>query len=364
MGILSTTQIIKGLKQGRPIAPFFSDEKIIDQFVEEVSKQQMILQTTAPEVTQLFHRLKPQLDFISLERKQALLECDLFVLPFSIWVGYADELNGKPIIVISQGMIDLIANTIMASVLQGELPKELDSYYMFPFRKDMPASHLVTNALFLMQLNFYKSCKPLPNIVSLLSVDMLKQSRDAINGALLFVLFHELGHHKLGHLENETIRPMRYSTTINEELSIEQHQEMDADNFALESLIEQAQIFGSYWHQNAINFFMQMEQVSGNPSGFEHPLAINRAFYSDLLRSNIEENYDISPRKKFFDKISNRYLSTQHHTAEKANELIETPYDTCMNVLKEVNHTLAMFNIDISPLWLKPSPHWLDIEID
>lgn len=84
---------------------------------------------------------------------------------------------------------------------------------------------------------------------------MFEESKLAINGALLFTLLHELGHHKLKHLEfSNNIRPIHYPLALEENLSILQHQEMEADTFALNCLIEPAKIIGTYWQQNAVNF--------------------------------------------------------------------------------------------------------------
>jgi len=156
---------------------------------------------------------------------------------------------------------------------------------------------------------------------------------------------------------------MRYQTILNEDLSIDQHQEMDADAFALDSLIKPAKIIGTYWHQYAINFFMQMELVSGQHSGLDHPTAINRVYYSDSLRSDFGEAHDISPRPEFFKNIASRYTSTKQYTDKNKNSLINTSRDGCIQIIRETNEVLKQFNIDISPLWERPSHGWLEAKI-
>ena len=53
-------------------------------------------------------------------------------------MAYAEASGKNPIIVIASGFIDLVANAIFAAHLQSILPQELNSYYLFKYRKDMP----------------------------------------------------------------------------------------------------------------------------------------------------------------------------------------------------------------------------------
>jgi len=199
---LSVDQLIQGIKNGRPVSPFSIDLDVLDKYVELVSEKKIILNTDSIESQKLFEHLSEQLDFISAERKSMLSQCEIFVLPFPLCISYAHELNGRKIIVIANGLIDLISNAIFSSHLQSMLPPDLDDYYLLKYRKDMPASHLFANALFLLQLDFYRFCSPLPNLQALLPPEILRKNKEAINGALLFILLHELRHHELARISH------------------------------------------------------------------------------------------------------------------------------------------------------------------
>jgi len=362
MPTLPVDELVKGLKHGKPLTSVTIDDEVLDQYVERVMAQHMTLGTESVEDKQLLRHMKEQLDFVSPDKRYLLSQCEIYVLPFPLCISYAHEFENRKIILIATGLIDLIANTIFASYVQASLPTELDEYFFLKFRRDMPASHLFANALFLLQLHFYRYCSPLPNLQALLSPEMLKEAKDGINGALVFIMLHELGHHQLGHLESKKIRPMRYHKIIDESYSIDQHQEMDADNFALESLIEPARVIGTFWHQNAINFFMQIALVSGEHSGADHPLSINRAYYSDSLRSDLGKVHDVSPRYEFFETIASRYMATQRASTDNANVLINTSREGCLEILKETNRVLKHFNMDISPIWQTSCPGWLEMK--
>lgn len=363
MGILSTEQLIHGVKNGRPIAPFSIQDEIIEQYIKLIKLKRMTLKTDSQEAKLLAMHLREPLDFVRQEKRLALSQCEIYVLPLPLCMAYAEASGKNPIIVIASGFIDLVANAIFAAHLQSILPQELNSYYLFKYRKDMPASNLLTNAIFLLQLHFYRFCKPLPNIYALATPQMFEESKLAINGALLFTLLHELGHHKLKHLEfSNNIRPIHYPLALEENLSILQHQEMEADTFALNCLIEPAKIIGTYWQQNAVNFFLQIELVSGNYSDKNHPMAINRSFYSDTLRNNWGKEYEVAPRPKFFRNIANRYLATKESKSEEMNALIQTTREGCLNILNEINEALLQFGIDLKPIWTTPAPNWLTIK--
>ncbi len=362
MPTLSVNHVIRGIQQGRLASSVPVDLDVLDAYVERALAEKLALSTASTETRQLFEHLEAPLTFVSPQRRAALADCDVFVLPFPLCVSYAHELAGRPLIVLSTGLIDLIANAIFASQLQSLLPQALETYYLLQARHDMPASDLVANALFL-QLHAFRGCAPLPNCQALLSPQLLRQSQDAIDGALLFIVLHELGHHRLGHLDSDRIRPLRYRLIVGDALSIDQQQELEADQFALDSLIEPAQAIGTFWHQNAVNFFMQLELVSGQLSGTDHPAAIDRAFHADALRAQMGKDLDVHPRRAFFDTLAARYRATQRHAHEPDNALIHTSRAGCLDILKQSNRVLADFGIDLSPVWETPAPGWLDTRV-
>lgn len=360
MGTLTAEQIVRGIKEGRPLTALTIDDALLDRYVEEAISEDINLGSRSPDVLRLFESIREQLIFIDPDRRDALSKCEVFVLPFPLCISYSWEIDNRKIIVIGKGLIDLVANTLLASYVQSLLPPDLDEYFLPKFRKDMSAGELFANSIFLLQVHFYRFGYPLPDLQAAISPELLSEAEIGINGALLFILLHELGHHELGHLENEKIRPMRYEKIIEEMLSIDQHQEMDADSFAIESLLKPAQVIGTYWHQNAINFFMQLALVSGHPGDAEHPISINRVFHTDSLRAELGIDQDVQPRRQFFEDLAARYRATSRYSSEDGNALINTNREACLDILNEINEVLRLFSVDLSTIWKQQSPSWLD----
>ncbi|MEW7987675.1 MAG: hypothetical protein AB2799_17955 [Candidatus Thiodiazotropha sp.] len=364
MSVLTSKQIVKGIIHGKPIAPFSIDIEILDQYIDLIMAEKITVSTEANDVLRMFQHLKEQFPFVSTARRNQLLKCKIFILPFPLCISYAWEQSDQKIIVIGRGFIDLIANSIHSAAIQSTLPSDLDRRYREKYRRNMPATELLANALFLLQLRYYRYCEPLPNASVLLPKNIFQQSRKSINGALLFTLLHELGHHELGHIEIDEIRPMYFEQINHETLTVDQHQELEADAFALESLISSARVLGTYWQQQAVNFFIQMELVSGRHSGAEHPLAINRAYFAESQRTKIKHKDDIPSRHPLFKELVIRHNDSKAHVQKAENRLIQTSREVCLSVLSEINEALKDFNIDLSPLWTSSYPGWLDIPIN
>ncbi|MGB1109650.1 MAG: hypothetical protein ACPG4N_04810 [Gammaproteobacteria bacterium] len=359
MGVLSAQELVQSVRNARPLTPFSIEWEALERQVERLMETREVMDSDGPLTERLFERIDEQLGFLSPVRREALARHEVYVVPLPLCLAFSHEMKGRKIIVIGEGLINLIANTIWSSNLQALLPESLDSAYFLAFRRDMPVSHIVTNALFLMDLHFYRTCAPQLNTRPLIPEDMLAQSEDAIRGAIVFILMHELGHHELGHLDDQ-VRPMRYEFLIDEAMSTEQQQEMEADTYALESLINQARVLGGYWHGAAINFFMQMELVSGSRFDTAHPASIDRAFYSDAKRVESGQGHDVSPRPAFYEELAARFRSSGLYLRDGSNPFLETSRDGCLRLLKEANAVLAPFGVDISPIWGAEPQGWLD----
>lgn len=315
MAILSTEQLIHGLKNGRSFTPFSIDPEIIDSYIEHIKVQRMVLRTNSVESDQLARHIKEQIVFVSPERRKELAQSEIYVLPFPLCNAYAEgpeSPGGNYKIVIGSGLIDLIANTVFLSHLESILPPELNEYHFIRYRRDMSVSQLFSNAVFVLHFRFYRFCEPLPNLYSLLKPQMIDECKKAINGALVFSLMHELGHHKLGHFNGwRGLRPMNYEFVISEDMSDKQHEELEADDFAMNSLIDDAKILSTFWLPHALTFFMQMELVSGQTSDELHPMALNRSFYSDALKEVWGKEHKVKSRQEIYEENARRFHETR-----------------------------------------------------
>lgn len=358
MALLTAEQLADGIRHARPLTPFSVDWEVLEAEINRLMEARQTLDSDSPLTRRLFARLDEQLGFLSAERRAALARHEVYVLPSPLCVAFSHEMAGRDIIVIAEGLMNLIANSIWSSNLQALLPSQLDEAYFLSFRHDMPLSHIVTNALFLMDLHYYRYGTPQLNLRPLIPDEIARQSEDAIAGALVFILMHELGHHELGHLDDH-VRPMRYDFVLEEDLNAEQQQEMEADTYALESLIEPARVLGSYWHGAAINFFMQMELVSGSRFDTAHPASLNRAFYSDSRRSETGQAHDVAPRPAFYEELAAKFRASGLYLRGGTNPFLKTSREGCLRLLAEANEVLAPFGVDISPVWQTQPEGWL-----
>lgn len=365
MATLSTDQLIRGLENGRSFTPFSISPEIIDSYIDRIKTERMELKTDSQESDQLARHIKEPISFVSAERRQELAQCEIYILPLPLCDAYTEEPErpgGKYKIVVGSGLVNLIANTVFLSHLEQLLPPELNEYHFLKFRKDMPVSHLFSNAIFVLHYRFYRFCEPLPNIFALLTPDMIQECKKAINGALVFSLLHELGHNKLGHFDRwRGLRPMNYQFVVQEELSDEQHQEFEADDFAMNCLIEEAKILSTFWLPHALTFFVQMELVSGQTGDRLHPMAINRSFYADALKEVLGKGHSVKSRQEIYEEKARRFHETKQSRIEEINALLQTPREGCLNILNEICNLLQGFGLDFKPLLSTPSPNWLEL---
>lgn len=364
---LSTDELIKSLSHGRHIAPLMVDEGMIDEMIAQITQRRITLLSDSDECLQLKSLLREAGLFVSDARKNTLNTTSVYVLPLNICTAFGDfDAQDRPIIVISQGMIDLVASTILLANLGGQLPKALESFFMPQFRKDMDASSLITNALFIMQVHHYRYGKPLPNFYELLPLEALHENAIAINGALTFILLHELGHHELGHMEseNEPSSGLQTKLLIPENLSDYQQQELEADRFAMDSLIEEARVIGTFWQQHAMAFTLQLEIISGLLLSDGHPMALNRAYHSDTLRNDWGKVTEVAHQPEHFEGLANRFEATRAHKLSEVNALLNTPYESCIQILKEANEVCKPLGLDLSSLWRCMPKSWLDCAPD
>lgn len=365
MAILSTDQLISGLKNGRSFTPFSINSEIIDSYIDHIKNQRMVLKTDSKESDQLARHIKEPISFVSPERRQELAQCETYILPFPLCDAYTEEPlepGQKYKIVIGNGLINLIANTVFLSHMEQLLPPELDDFYFLKYRRDMSVSRLFSNAIFVLHFRFYRYCEPLPNIFALLTPYMIQECKKAINGALVFSLLHELGHNKLGHFDLwRGLRPMNYQFAVQEDLSDEQHQEFEADDFAMNCLLDDAKILSTLWLPQALTFFVQMELVSGQTGDELHPMAINRSFYADALKEVWGKEHGVKSRQKIYEEKARRFHETRQSKTEEINALLQTPREGCLNILHEICEVLKGFGLDFEPLLSEPSPNWLEL---
>ncbi len=313
----------------------------------------------------LLKKLDDQIFFLNDDRKALVTTTDIFVLPYSPCIAYSAPASNSvdAHIVISSGFIDLVAFTIANAIFLDKLPAELSDYYLLGQRKDMPLLSLMSNISFLLSLHYYRDAAPLPNPFTFLSATDLDQASDAINGALLFTILHEIGHIQLNHHAG-TVRPAAFELVLSEDASIRKKQEFEADQFAVKSMLNrpEAKIISKYWLSQSLSFFSGLELISGVRAD-DHPMAINRVYQAvSNAKSGSIEHHTLLDQTIHAER-ARRFLDTEKSLIRGSIELIRTPRIACMNILDEVNRFLELqYRMDISPYWQTSYPSWVSDE--
>ncbi len=332
----------------RQLAPLAVDDAVVDQLIKNFKADQQDVFSESHDVLALLELLGPSLKFVKSEHRISLLEnTDLFVLPYKPCVAFSQlcDDTGRPQIVISRGMIDLIAASIYDPLIQTMIPANLHS---MPVGQRKQPLLLVCNACTaLLRYRFYRHSDPLPEFYRVLSPDALGDCKVSVPGALSFLLLHELGHIELGHIKEDELRMSHYDMAFEQQLSDYQLQEAEADNFALDALMEEAQFLGTYWMSQALAFFVTLELMSGyEDSG--HPLAINRHHTAERRRLGVPE---LAPNPPVANELAQRFAEiVQLGPPGKDYPLLETPRADILVAFIEVIRVLKENGVDLTPL--------------
>jgi len=360
---LSTEEIIAGISNGKPVTPFSIDEKVIDFHIELIRQHSMRLNTESALVRGMKSLTEEARLFVLPERHEQLNDCETYVLPLPVCLAYCEQCDGKNRIVIANGLIDLITHTMFLAHFEKHIPRHFEEFYLLKFPAKLSFIDLLINALFLLEYRFYRYGEALPNLRSYTDHNTLKAIRTSTSGAITFILLHELGHLALGHLENEIARPMTVTTAIPEQYNSYQLQELEADDFAANSLHTEAKPLATYWQHQAVAFYSQLELVSGIRTE-DHPLAINRSAISDGIRGEIGQPFGLDSKPEHFELLKERFLATEKETLNRRNLLIETTRSGCFTVIDEISEVLAQESISLDKLKRCDWPSWISVFAD
>lgn len=358
--MLGTEDIVRGILSARKVAPLTIDEAMLNRYVDMVRNRRIVLKQDGKAFENFKQSLTETGLFVTDTAKQDLNKIAVYILPLPICLAYSEvRPNDVPTIVISSGFVDIVASSIFLSQCSSILPKALDTFYALGLRKDMSVNSIITNAIFLLQVHFYRYGLPLPNLRAILSEKQIADAKVSINGAITFILLHELAHIKLGHLETFPDKDFSRPTyVVPENMDAYKYQEQEADIYAMNCIKDEAKVIGTYWQQHAMSFFMSLELVSGGTLGIEHPMAINRNFNSDLLREEWGKEFDIKPRQKFYEAMAQRYIDTSRTKTAEVNEFINTRFEACWANIICLKDLYLEHNIDLSKLYSSTARSW------
>ncbi len=332
----------------RQLAPLAVDDKVVEQLLLKLRKSREDLSSESHDTRVLLNLLGPSLEFVKAETRTSLIEqTDLFVLPYRPCLAFSqicDE-TARGQIVVSRGMIDLVAASIYDASIQDMIPEWL---HTMPVGRSKQPLLLVLNACTaLLRYRFYRFAEPLPEFYRVLPPDTLGNCRVSVPGALTFLLLHELGHIELGHLDRDEVRMSHYDMAFEQKLTNYQLQEAEADEFALDALTDGAQMLGPYWMAQALAFFVTLELLSGYEDR-HHPLAINRHNMTERRRRGVPALADNPP---VASALAERFSEmVRIGPPGKDSPLLETPRADIVGALVEVVGVLEKNGVDLTTL--------------
>lgn len=335
-------------------APFKSSYSSISRYIEKARKQKLQLNQTDESVIALQKLIAQPMEIVIPERKRAFRQCELYVLPFPTSVAWSQKLGNRQIIVIGRGMIQLIEHCTYSAYVIGKLPPEAQQIYPINSLPDLSLSDILNYFIFLLLYRFYRFAEPLPDLYEMISPDMHEPARISISGSVAFVLLHEFAHLALGHHDQDEVIPFDVHKIVPEDISGDKQKEIEADQFALNCIIEEYREFGHFWMKQAFDFFVRMEIISGQFTK-SHPLALNRIFEMNAKVSGQWGYHDAAQSASHAQKLAGTFEQRHQEKQSPDEGFLAVSRETCLNILKQAEQACGDIGLDISPLFTAQS---------
>ena len=330
----------------------------IDRTIKSIWRDKTELKINDPLTTALMDLIKNYLELIKPDIVKSLYGTEVYVLPQSLCGAFARKFEGREIIVIGSGIIDLVETMAFTNQFIGHLPGVFGSIH--PFEVEVPGYtlHSMCNQLFFSLLyGFYSRTDPLPNFIELCDDKMIEAARSAFAAGMTFMLLHELGHLSCGHLSTEEPRISQPTFGISQTLSLRQKQEIEADEFASSAFKNEVADMVHYFSRSAFDFFIRLEVLTTQVREL-HPLTINRMFH-------INETFD-APSKYHNPESSSEFLKHISKNFEESKiagisleEIITLPRDTIASAILHFRSDFTDQKIDIDKIF-RPASNWYD----
>lgn len=329
----------------------------IDRYIAQIVRKRLQLDSQEP-LNALFDIVSEPLALVRPEIRQALGECEVYVLPFPLCIAYSTRRDNRRIIVVGSGLLDLIETTAYSAHVIGSLPPEADTYYPIPALPDLTLANLLNTLVMLLLHHYFTSEGDLPNIRGLATPTMARQARISSAGGVAFILLHELAHleHHLG--DSPTALNAPIGTAIEESLTPQQRQEHEADQIALGYLEPQWKEVGHFYMHSAFDFFTRLELVSGE---FQqtHPLTLNRILHLDALVPTGARFYHADRRHRVNQILATAFTDTTAHYSHGPDHVLNLRKETCLAILGLLRDPLlAVGGPDLGVLFEGPGPSW------
>ncbi|MEW8071626.1 MAG: hypothetical protein AB2801_09785 [Candidatus Thiodiazotropha endolucinida] len=275
-------ELIEDLSACLKLAPYGIPESVINRQIKNLQHSHLNPSSAMTATHSLAALVQDKLRFINQEKVEELLRCEIYVVPLPLCVAYSKPKPKSDSIILGNGLLNLICACGYWAFFVESLPESLDKHY--PLEQFPRTSVRDAVPVFLFSLLYRHYCygEPLPDMSRLIPNKIHEKVRHAIAGAATFILIHELGHLRLGHLDNKNIRSMNVQLVVDEALSTYQLQELEADEYVLNAILPEYRPLHSLWVNMALNFHIQSEILLSHKSS-EHPISVNRLSYANEM---------------------------------------------------------------------------------
>ncbi len=330
--------------------PFRAQYTSISRYIEKARGRNLQLNQTDESVIELQKLIAQPMEIVIPERKRAFRQCELYVLPFPTSVAWSQMLGNRQIIVIGRGMIQLIEHCTYSAYVIGHLPPEAQQIHPINTLPDLSLSDILNYFIFLLLYRFYRYAEPLPDLYEMISPDMHEHAQISISGSLAFVLLHEFAHLALGHHDQDEVIPFDVHKVVPEVISADKQKEIEADQFALNCIIEEYREFGHFWMKSAFDFYVRMEIISGQFTK-SHPLALNRIFEMNANVPGQWGYHDPTTSATHAEKLAGTFAQRQQENQPPDEGFLALSREACLNILKQAEQACRDIGLDISPLF-------------
>jgi len=332
------------LAQCRKIAPLGIDEQHIEAMIDDIKMRGIRSDTDTAK--RLHALIEPNLVLLKPERRALLLDTPVFVLPYKLCLSCVRlDKNGEGEVIITEGMIDLVAASIQEAALQHVIPAPLQEIPVGGTGQPLLTMLNMTTAL--LRYRFYRYAEALPDFSRVLLPEHSQQADISLRGALTFILLHELGHLQLDHIRTGEARLSHYDMVYEQRLGAYQFMEIEADEYAIGSLSEEAQDIGTYWMSQALSFFVTLELLSGYEEA-DHPLAINRQHAAERKRAGVRQ---LVPHPPVAVELAAHFRDTVSGNIPcRKPSILDAPREEIELAMREIIYMLRSHGVDLSSL--------------
>ncbi|CAA0099505.1 Uncharacterised protein [Halioglobus japonicus] len=318
----------------------------------------MQLDSEDPALTALFDIVSEPLALVRPESRQALGECEVYVLPFPLCTAYSTRRDDRRIIIVGSGLLDLIETTAYSAHVIGALPHAADTCYPISALPDQTLANLFNTLVMTLLHHYFTGEGGLPNMKGLATPAMAHEARISSAGGIAFILLHELAHleHHFG--DAPIALDLSAGAAIEESLTPQQRQEHEADQIALDYLEPQWQDVGHFYLHSAFDFFTRLDLLSGQ---FQktHPLTLNRLFHLDARVPPSARFYDADRRHRINQILATAFADTTARYSQGPDHVLNLRRETCLAILGLLRDPLlALGGPDVGVLFDGPGPSW------